>query len=397
MPLPSQSARSSVGARSYGRRKGFSPKLIVGGLIVGAAVVAWLVLPSGDKGNLAGPKQASATPAPVTPPAAEKPAPKQPIESNSAPAAPIAPLVEINQGRGGTVPVKAPETAPSVAPVSPPPATPSVTPQAKIEAPPNTLDQVPSLAAARSKQAEGDLTTARVLFSRVLADGKLNAADEAAVRGELEKINDDMVFSPRVVQGDPYSMVYKVQSGDSLVKISQKHKLGPDWRFIQRVNRMSNPNNVSLGQSLKLVKGPFHAVVRKSLYRLDVYMGPGDDESSWVFVRSFAVGLGEGNSTPTGTFIVKKGSKLVDPPWVNPRTGEQFASRDPKNPIGAYWVGLEGLGDAVTQSGYGIHGTIDPDSIGKQRSMGCVRLGNADIKLMFELLGEQVSMVRIEP
>ena len=42
-------------------------------------------------------------------------------------------------------------------------------------------------------------------------------------------------------------------------------------------------------------------------------------------------------------------------------------------------------------------GTIDPGSIGQQKSMGCIRMGDEDIQLVFELMGEQVSVVKIVP
>ena len=59
-----------------------------------------------------------------------------------------------------------------------------------------------------------------------------------------------------------------------------------------------------IGQQLKIVKGPFHAVVSKSAFRMDVYAGPTPAPSSigtsglgagaepgWVYIRSFNVGL----------------------------------------------------------------------------------------------------------
>ena len=43
-------------------------------------------------------------------------------------------------------------------------------------------------------------------------------------------------------------------------------------------------------------------------------------------------------------------------------------------------MGLKGEdGNAVGKQSYGIHGTIEPDSIGKQASMGCIRMGHEDI------------------
>jgi LysM repeat protein len=307
---------------------------------------------------------------------------------------PQKPPVELGHtpGSGGPATLTNPTAAPSEStPASVPastPAAPSMSAAADLE---------PTIAAAKQKQAAGDLVAARVLYSRALGDSRLGEADRQAVRGELTRINDDLVFSPRVTKDDPYVDTYAVQARDSLIKISQKLGLGPDYRLIRRVNKMADEHKLILGQKLKVVKGPFHALVTKSAYRLDLYMGPTDKPEQWVYIRSFPVGLGEANGTPVGTFIVKKGSKLIDPPWINPRTGERFAGNDPKNPIGHRWIGLEGTGESAQFTGYGLHGTIDPDSIGKQRSMGCVRMGNEDIELMFELLGEQVSVVKIQP
>jgi lipoprotein-anchoring transpeptidase ErfK/SrfK len=48
-------------------------------------------------------------------------------------------------------------------------------------------------------------------------------------------------------------------------------------------------------------------------------------------------------------------------------------------------------------TGFGLHGTIDPTSIGQSKSMGCVRMGNEDIAVIYELLVEQISQVRVVP
>jgi len=43
----------------------------------------------------------------------------------------------------------------------------------------------------------------------------------------------------------------------------------------------------------------------------------------------------------------------------------------PRNPVGLFWIGL-------SLSGYGIHGTPEPELIGKTGSHGCFRLANWD-------------------
>ncbi|CAN0592015.1 unnamed protein product, partial [Laminaria digitata] len=59
------------------------------------------------------------------------------------------------------------------------------------------------------------------------------------------------------------------------------------------------------------------------------------------------------------------------------------------------WIGLTGVGQYSDLESYGIHGTIDPDSIGSDESMGCVRLAKGDIDVVYELLAEHISRVLI--
>ena len=126
-------------------------------------------------------------------------------------------------------------------------------------------------------------------------------------------------------------------------------------------------------------------------YRFNVYAGEGADR---VMVLTVLCGLGADDSTPTGSFRVRKGSKLVNPAWRNPRTGEQFAADDPANPIGERWIGLEGTDAASARhTGIGIHGTVEQQSIGKQMSMGCVRLGDREVEVAYELIGDGSTVV----
>ncbi len=44
---------------------------------------------------------------------------------------------------------------------------------------------------------------------------------------------------------------------------------------------------------------------------------------------------------------------------------------------------------------YGIHGTIEPESIGTNASMGCIRLKDGDIDAVFNMLSEGKSTVKV--
>jgi len=64
------------------------------------------------------------------------------------------------------------------------------------------------------------------------------------------------------------------------------------------------------------------------------------------------------------------GHKLVLPPG-------------PNNPVGLAWIGLD-------RTGYGIHGTPEPERVGRTESHGCFRLANWDVLTLLGLV--QVGM-----
>lgn len=298
------------------------------------------------------------------------------------------------------------EAAPVEPVVTGSPSTSAVPLAATVERPAPSVPEVsreqasPGVAAlvdeAQRRLASDDLVGAREALNRALRHAEANDGDRALIRADMAVLNEDLVFSQKVYEGDPIASSYRIQPGDSLERIANNQGLGVDWRFIQRINRIADPNRIRLGQELKLVQGPMHAVVDKSEYRMDIFAGPPGVPEQWIFIRSFAVGLGENSSTPVGRFVVRPNSKLIDPDWRNPRTGEFFARSDPANPIGERWIGLEGTGEIAAVQGYGIHGTIDPGSIGSDASMGCIRLGDSDVQIVYEILEEPVSEVIVE-
>lgn len=263
--------------------------------------------------------------------------------------------------------------------------------------------------AGERAQREGRLLDARKQWNAALVSAGVGAAERFALRARLEELNKTLVFSASVASGDAMSESYTVEKGDSLVKIARKRQTVTEPGLIARVNGMSNPNAVRVGQTLKLVRGPFHAVVSKSRFRMDVYQGPTPAsgtigrssladgmEPGWTYICSFTVGLGEQGTTPVANFLVKEHSKLVNPFWVNPRTGEKYDADDAKNPIGERWIGLEGVNEKDRAfTGYGVHGTIDEQSIGQEMSMGCVRMQAKDVEVVYDLLTPRVSVVKV--
>ena len=266
---------------------------------------------------------------------------------------------------------------------------PGITEKGDTPKPPPALEATDARARAASlvaagKQALGrsDLVAARTYFSEAMQLG-VDEPELSLLRAELTRIGNDTVFSPRIFPNDPFVERYVIRSGDTLGKIAKAHRVSPD--LLAGLNHIKNPDAIRAGQSIKVVQGPFHAAVDMSDYVLDVFLGS-------TFVTHFTVGLGVDGSTPTGTWRVT--TKLKNPTYYHPRGGDIIAADDPNNPLGERWIGLEGTsGQAMGQERYGIHGTIEPESIGQSVSLGCIRLHNEDVEALYTYLIERHSTV----
>ncbi|MGB7156603.1 MAG: L,D-transpeptidase family protein, partial [Tepidisphaeraceae bacterium] len=255
-----------------------------------------------------------------------------------------------------------------------------------------TASSAAPLVDAKAKLDANDPLAARNLLNASLASGKLSPADAAAVKLMLNEVNKTVIFSPRRFASDTVTGVYTVKPGDKLSRIATQYEV--PWELLSRINELQ-PSKMQAGKDIKVVTGPFHAVVDKSDFILEIWLGaPGETGS--MYVTSFPVGLGRDDSTPTGTWIVETQKKIKNPTYFSPRGEGVIQADDPDNPLGEYWIGLSGIdGHAVGKQSYGIHGTIRPDSIGKQESMGCVRLINDNVAVVYDLLAEGKSTVTV--
>jgi hypothetical protein len=109
---------------------------------------------------------------------------------------------------------------------------------------------------------------------------------------------------------------------------------------------------------------PLTVIVDKQKHRLAVVSGS-------VMLRNYPVGLG-GDKTPEGSFTIT--DKVVNP---NGRDNGEFGSR-----------GLQ-----LSDSNYAIHGTNVPDSVGKDESLGCIRMNREDVEELFALIPKGTKVV----
>jgi len=241
------------------------------------------------------------------------------------------------------------------------------------------------LAAGRRTMEQGQLVTARAQLSEALRYG-LPLQETVQLRAELSKLAGQTILSNAILPDDPFVEAYVIQPGDALGKIAKRYRVTED--LLAQINGIADKNHIRAGQRIKVVQGPFYAVIRLADYTLDVYLHD-------TFIKSYPVGLGADRSTPPGTWVVQ--SKLKNPQYYPPHGGKIILADDPENPLGERWIGLKGIeGQALGQERYGIHGTIEPDSIGKSASLGCIRMHNPDVEELYNLLVVNHSKVTVK-
>lgn len=196
------------------------------------------------------------------------------------------------------------------------------------------------------------------------------------IKKMLDELNEVLVFS---TTPSPDAVFYEVKPGDSLVKIA--NKFDTSYEFIMRINKKPR-TLIKIGERLKILKGGISLLVDKSDYTLTILL-------DGHFIKQYPIGIGKSNKTPVGVFAVD--NKLINPTWYSPEGVYKYGH--PKNVLGTRWIGFE---DKDGLYGYGIHGTTEPDSIGKDMSNGCIRLKNENVEELFDFVKEKTRVVMQE-
>ena len=224
-------------------------------------------------------------------------------------------------------------------------------------------------AAAGSLLQENRLDSALLLLSRWYDRPELSEQQQHELLVLLNQLAGTVIYSREHV----LLPAYEVQPGDTLERVAQHYRV--PWQLLAKINGTQDPNQLRPGDKLKVVQGPFDASVNLRTQRLTLFLGG-------RFAGCFSAGIGAENTTPEGEFNVKV--KTPNPNYYGP--DRVVEAGDPNNPLGKYWIGL---GDQL-----GIHGTNDPQSIGRADSRGCIRLSPRDIEDVYDMMTVE-SRVRI--
>ena len=173
-----------------------------------------------------------------------------------------------------------------------------------------------------------------------------------------------------------YSQPYIVRTGDTLEAIGRQWNVPAQLIYNVNANNIVDPQNLTPGTELKVIQGPFNAVINVERQEMTLFL-------QGMYAGRFAIQLGQdGQGIEYGSFMVQE--KLRGQTYN--AGGQPIAAGDPQNPYGKYWIGLNGNAS--------IHES-NP-AAGVQDNRGSIRLASKDAADVFGILstGSQVTIDR---
>ena len=180
------------------------------------------------------------------------------------------------------------------------------------------------------------------------------------------------------------------KGNETLLDIARRYNVG--YNEIIAANPGINPwlpnsdNRIKIPSQFILPPKPWRGLVI-NLPEMRLYYFPPATLFNDRRVITMPLSIGKINwSTPAGNFYVKE--KIKHPSWTVPKSIviedglERYGERriipplDDANPLGEYAI-------LLNETGYLIHGTNKPFSIGRRVSHGCLRLYPEDISVLF--------------
>jgi len=207
----------------------------------------------------------------------------------------------------------------------------------------------------------------------------------AEIKNRLGELNKKLVFSSFPT---PDSAIYTVKPGDNITNISKRYKVEAGsgeiaLGHIRRINGLKT-HNIFPNDKLKVLTGQIWAKVSKTTLTLTLYIN--ND-----FIKEYRISVGDPTKncdTPAGTYTV--GTKTIHPTWYKKTEDgrkEEVPYGDIRNVLGTRWMAFK------ESPALGIHGTTQPESIGKKISNGCVRMYNAEVEEVYDLISEGARVV----
>lgn len=319
------------------------------------------------------------TSAGVTPDAAAFPTTPPPVAMASAvPAVPPESAPTYLNAVSAPPPVADPAPAPTTgqligdSALPPPPATGFDPPDSRQMPQPSSLgrEAPPSAAFASSwadahdKLAAGRYAEALAALSMWHDDPSLGLEESQRLEELLGQLAGTVIYS----QQDLLLPPYVVQQGETLLSIAAP--LAVPWQLLAKINGVPDPARLVPGETLKVLRGPFDAVVSVSRRRLSLQVG-GNYAGSFPVVVGRQIRERVGSALPVvavqrGDALPEQADAAVQVAWAQP---------------GALSIGLA---DGLT-----IEGMADPATVSEDTIPGTsLIVADRDLKELADILGQ---------
>lgn len=182
-------------------------------------------------------------------------------------------------------------------------------------------------------------------LSRSFDDPTLSAEENRRVMESLDQLAGTVIYS----RDHLLAPAYVVQPGEGLEQIAVKHNV--PWELLAKINGIADPANLAPGTQLKVVKGPFCALVDKSRRQMTLFLGG-------LYAGSFNVGFGQDQAAADGYYKV---------------VGKSF---EPSRSLRVLDLG----------NGISVHSAIDTLALENDFARGCIRLDPAQAADVYDIL-----------
>ncbi len=212
--------------------------------------------------------------------------------------------------------------------------------------------------------AENKLSEALTRLTRIYDDQSMSASEQQQVNDLLNQLAGVVIYSTKYHLVSPH----RIDPGETLDVIAKRYNV--PWEMLAKINGLTDPKQLPVGQFLKVVPGPFRADVDLKKNKLTLFL---KDQFAGTFD---IVMLGSESQYTPADYVVQK--RAMNPTYNNSQLNQSFGSGDPNNPIGNFALLLS---DKMMIHGHGAQ--VPPSD-----PRGSVRLSAKDAEDIHDILSE---------
>ena len=207
-----------------------------------------------------------------------------------------------------------------------------------------------------SELDQGRLADAHLLLTSLYESAEVPADQAREVTRLLDQLAATVIYSRQHLLESPY----RVRPGDTLERIAEQYNVPA--QLLARINGVRDLQNLSPGKQLKVVRGPFSAVVDLNRLELTLML-------QGRYAGRFPVTLDPNRGSVEGTFIVR--DKRTFPPISTVQFGTPATT-------GKCWIDL---GNQVSLQSKGDLGDLN-----RGDARGAICLSDRDMEDVFGIL-----------